>query len=51
MIASALAEVIEMAKQNGVDLSAVGAARGALSCTSAEADRSVWDVAVGVQQQ
>lgn len=51
MIANALVAAIEVARQNGVDLSAVGATRCALSCTSAEGDRSVWDVAVDISRQ
>ncbi len=51
MIATGLAAAIGVAKQNGVDLSSVGPTRAALSCTSAEGDRSVWDVVGNVHAE
>ncbi|GKT31953.1 hypothetical protein ADUPG1_006259, partial [Aduncisulcus paluster] len=50
-IADALAKATELAKQGGVNLSTVEAARAALSCVSDEGDRSVWDVAVTVDSE
>jgi hypothetical protein len=49
VIATAIEVVVQEAKRGGVDLSTVAAPRGALSCASAEGDRSVWDVAVNLE--